>query len=345
MKISRIVFAGKGRVEIGTAEIEAKPGPSQVLIETAITMVSPGTELAALTGTHSKSDLPDKPAWLSYPSMPGYLACGIVIETGAAVKKVKKGERVLCEGAGVWNSHVSHLLMEEGDFKLIPIGPGTTFEEAVFSKMGSIAMTGVRVLHMEFGDTVAVLGLGLVGQLAARLAAIAGAGKVVGVDPMEERRKLLAGIPGITAVSPEDPILKNAVAAGQRLSGFDHVIEASGHPKAFQQACEIARVKGKIAVLSSPHKFFEIRLYDHIHSKGLQVLGAHGFVLADPPNVTDTWTDGKQRGYFLQLLSEKRISVAPLISHKIRYTQAPEIYRGLMESPSKYLAVQFVWKK
>jgi 2-desacetyl-2-hydroxyethyl bacteriochlorophyllide A dehydrogenase len=342
MKIKQVVFSAKNRVEIQEKVLDQKLEPNQALIQTACSMVSPGTELAALTSTHSKSNLKNKPGWLDYPSVPGYLVCGKIIDKGKGVKHLKKGDRIVGEGAGVWNSHVSHLVMDAGDPKIVPIANNVTYEEAVTTKMGSIAMTGPRVVHPRFGDTVVVMGLGIVGQIAAQLSMLAGAGTVIGVDPILKRRQAAEKFKGIKAEPPGSKRLKTFVP-GDRLSGFHHIIEASGHPAAFLQACEMARIRGKIAVLSSPHKSFEIRLYDHIHSKGLQVLGAHGFVLPFAPEVNDTWTDAAQRRFFMQLLSEKRVDVKPMITHRIKYDNAPEVYKGLTKAPAKYLGVIFLW--
>ena len=343
MKIKRIIFASKGRAEIEESSLKKGLEPGEILIETACSMVSPGTEVAALKGTHSKSDLDDRPDWLKYPSVPGYLVCGEVVDTGSGVDRFKAGDRVVGEGAGVWNSHCSHLVMESTDYKVVPIAPNVSFEEAVTTKMGSIAMTGPRVLHPELGDSMVVMGLGVVGQIAARLCVLAGAGQVVGVDPLPMRREIAAGSAGITAVAPEDPLLSAAEVPGDKLTGFDHVIEASGHPDAFLQACRIARIRGRIAVLSSPHRTMEIRLYDTIHSKGLQILGAHGSVLPGSASVYGKWTDGAQRRFFMRLLEEKRVDVLPLFSHRVDHTRAPEVYRGLMDNPGEYLGVVFYW--
>jgi 2-desacetyl-2-hydroxyethyl bacteriochlorophyllide A dehydrogenase len=338
----QVVFTGRNQVEVQRREIGRQPGPSEVLIETACSMVSPGTELAALTGTHSKSALADPPAWLRYPSVPGYLACGTIAARGAEVRGLAVGQRVVAEGPGVWSSHCGHIVMAEGDPKMVPIPAGVSFEQAVTAKLGSIAMTAIRVLEPRFGDTTAVMGLGVVGQLAARLAVLSGARQVVGIDPVEQRREA-ARVAGIEAVGLDDPLLESLGTAAAGGRGFDNVIEASGSPEAFLRACEIARVRGKVAVLSSPHRFFQLRLYDQIHTRGLQILGAHGQVLAREPAQNDPWTDGAQRIFFLELLAQGRVRVEPLFTHRVPYTRAPEIYRGLRESPQEYLGVLFYW--
>lgn len=343
MQVDRIVFARQGVVEVETVTLDRSLQPKEVLVETTCSLISAGTELAALSGTHSKSGTKDPPAWLRYPSVPGYLVCGQITEAGREVSQVRIGQRVVAEGPGVWNSHCSHLVMDSSDYKLIPVADGVSDEEAVTTKLGSIAMTAPRILHPQFGDTVVVFGLGLVGQIAARLAVLAGAGRVIAVDPLLERREIVSHSPGVLAVEPDNPVLRARGRAGDRLAGFDHIIEASGHPDAFLRACEIARVRGKIAILSSPHKTFSLRLYDHIHSKGLQILGAHGSVLPAQAEVGDRWTDGEQRRFFMRLLAEKRIDVKPLITHRVPFTQASEMYRGLAEDPRHHLGVLFYW--
>ena len=343
MQVDRIVFADRGTVRIESAAIEVRLQPREVLIETTCSLISAGTELAALWGTHSKSDAKEAPAWLRYPSIPGYLVVGRVAEVGRDVTEVQIGQRVAGEGPGVWNSHCSRLVMETTDPKLVPIPEGVSDEEAVTTKLGSIAMTAPRVLHPQFGDNIVVFGLGLVGQIAARLAVLAGAGRVIAVDPLPQRRQIVSSVPGIVAMAPDDPFVGRAVRPGDRLAGFDHAIEASGHPEAFLRACEIVRTRGKIAVLSSPHATFSLRLYDHIHSKGLQVLGAHGSVLPAEAQIADRWTDAEQRRFFMQLLAEKRIDVNPLISHRVPFTRAAQMYQGLKEDPRHYLGVVFYW--
>jgi len=349
MQVDRIVFADRGLVQVDTVSVEMHLQPREVLVQSTCSLVSSGTELAALWGTHSKSALENPPAWLAYPSVPGYLVCGRIVEAGSRVSRVRVGQRVVAEGAGVWNSHCSHLVMDDADPKLVPIADGVADEEAVFTKLGSIAMTAARVLQPQLGDAVAVFGLGLVGQIAARLAVLAGAGEVIAVDPLAERRELACRAPGVRAVAPEDPLLPRLASGlaggppGGRLGGFDQAIEASGQPAAFLQACELTRVRGKIAVLSSPHKSFPLRLYDQIHSRGLQVLGAHGAVLPAQPDVAARWSAGEQRRLFMRFLAETRLEVTPLITQRVPFRRAAEMYRGLKDDPRSFLGVLFCW--
>lgn len=343
MKVSRIVFAERNRVGVDAVEVDLAVGPGQVLVETSKSMVSQGTELAALTETHARSQEADRPAWLRFPSVPGYLMVGKVVACGSQVKALAVGDRIIAEGKGCWNSHVSHAVCDVSDW-LNKVPDGVTDEEAVMSKLASVAMYGVRVLEAEFGETVAVFGLGVVGQLAIRYCSVAAFRRIVAVDPLPKRREVAARVPGVTVVTPEDPAVGPDLWGRSRTEGFDNVIEASGHPAAFKQALKVARILGKIAIPSAPHKPVEIRLYDDVMNKSLKIRGAHGSSQPGSPTPLDRWSEPRQKDLFFQLVAAKRIEVASLISHRVSYREAPAIYKGLLEKPGDYLGVVFDWK-
>jgi threonine dehydrogenase-like Zn-dependent dehydrogenase len=308
-------------------------------------MVSPGTELAALRGTHTRSNIPNPPSWLCYPSVPGYLMVGEIVDKGSAVKGYAIGDRVVGEGVGCWNSHVSHVVMGDDEKWLVKLPAGLSWDEGVTAKLGSITMYGLRVLHHEFGENVAVLGLGLIGQLAVRFCGLAGFGKVVGADPLAERRRVAALAPHVTVTTPEEIAGALASEAAGLNDGYDNVIEASGHPKAFLQATEIARLRGRISVVSAPHVPVELKLYDKVMNRSLQIFGAHGSSMAANLTARDRWNEMRQKKLYLQYLAEKRMDVKPLLTHVVPYTEAPAMYRGLMEKPAEHMGVVFKWRK
>ena len=343
MKVTRVVFAGINTVDVEESEMDGALEPKQMLVRTACSMISQGTELAALTGTHSKSKDANPPAWLKFPSVPGYLAVGEVIDVGSDVKDFSVGERVIAEGSGCWNSHASHIVTWESEW-VTKIPDGVAWEEAVMSKLASVAMYGVRILHHEFGENVAMFGLGVVGQLAARYCSLAGFRQIVAVDPLENRRRIAASVSGVTVVGPDDPLVNADLGARSRTDGYDNVIEASGHPSGFMQALNVARIRGKISVPSAPHQYVQVRLYDEVMNKSLQIFGAHGSSQPPKPMVNDRWSEPRQKEWFLQLVADKRMEVASIISHRVPYTDAPAVYKGVMENSGNYLGVVFDWE-
>jgi 2-desacetyl-2-hydroxyethyl bacteriochlorophyllide A dehydrogenase len=342
VKVKRIVFAAREKVTVETAEADMKPAPSEVLIESAYTMLSQGTELAALTQTHSRSNIPEPPAWLKFPSVPGYLMGGTIVEKGSDVKGFEVGEKVVGEGNGCWNTHAQFVRQYAHPSWLVKVPAGITFQQAASAKLGSVAMYGLRVLGHEFGDTLCVFGLGVIGQIAVRYAAVAGFSRVVGVDPIPSRRAVASKVPGVTAVAPDDA----AVAGDAKFlnEGFDCVIEASGNPKAFNQACMVARRRGKVSVVSAPHAPAEVRLYDQVMSRSLQIFGAHGS--SQPGDITwnDRWNERRQKEFYMRLIAERRMDVAPIFTHDVPVDQAPALYEGVLRKPADYLGVVFKWK-
>src|ERR1041385_3887733 len=121
---------------------------------------------------------------LDQPSALGYSSAGTVVGVGEGVTDLNVGDHVACAGAG-YAVHaefdcVPRLLVAKVPFESV------TFDEAAFTTVGAVALNGIRTAEAKLGDVVAVIGLGLLGQLTSQLLKAAGC-KVVGVDPREER--------------------------------------------------------------------------------------------------------------------------------------------------------------
>jgi 2-desacetyl-2-hydroxyethyl bacteriochlorophyllide A dehydrogenase len=335
MKVNRIIFAARDQVATETVELDMTPGPHQVLIKTQLTMVSQGTELAGLRGTHTRSNIPNPPAWLCYPSVPGYLQVGTVEAVGKDVTGYAVGDRVIGEGGGCWNSHASHLLCGDDPRWLVKVPKGVSDQAAVITKMGSIALHGVRTTEPVIGQSCAVIGLGVIGQLVSRLAVLSGM-RVVATDIVPSRRAMAAKAPNLTVVAPED------LAAGDP-DGYEHVIEASGSAKGFQVACQIARRLAKVAIISAPHMPVEVRLYEHIVNKSLHIMGAHGSATTGDVTCLDRWTERRQKEFYLRMVAEGRLDPLPLITSTQPWTDAPKVYKALIDNPAEHVGVVFTW--
>ena len=116
----------------------------------------------------------------------GYSSAGTVIEVGEGVEEFRVGDRVACAGAG-YASHAEVVFVPKNLAVKLP--DAVDFESAAFTTLGAIALQGLRLADVRLGETVAVIGLGLVGLLAVQLAKAAGC-RVVGMDPNPERCRL-----------------------------------------------------------------------------------------------------------------------------------------------------------
>ncbi|MBI3972158.1 MAG: alcohol dehydrogenase catalytic domain-containing protein [Chloroflexi bacterium] len=179
-----VVFTGPKQVELETFEL-SDPGPQQVLVRTTRTLVSAGTEVKSLVNMRGEA---------RYPTRPGYSSVGVVEAVGSAVTDVQPGDRVLTMGR-----HASHTMVDLDPNRLAPaagqrapqylqkLPDGVTDEPAVFAILGSVAMHGMRKVSFQLGESCAVMGQGVVGQLLGQFARAAGAAPVIGIDLVASR--------------------------------------------------------------------------------------------------------------------------------------------------------------
>ena len=220
IKTPCLLVTGVNRVELGEAEL-AEPGPEEVLIETALSSISPGTELRCLAGQQEGG------SGEYFPFIPGYSLVGKVVRTAGRYASLE-GQVVFCAGArqarprAMWGAHIGHAVAPAA--KVVPIPAGVSLEDASLLKLAGIAYRGVRLARPVPGECAVVVGLGPIGQMSARLLAHAGA-RVIGVDLSPERVRL-AEAAGITGVVPTDglgPSVRRLLPNGSPI-----VVDATG---------------------------------------------------------------------------------------------------------------------
>lgn len=311
-----------------------EPGPEEVVIRSDRTLVSTGTELTALSG-----DVPPGSSWdthIEYPFTPGYNNVGTVVETGADVSSVSTGQRVATYG-----SHAEYVSASAVACR--PIPDGVSNDEAVFFTIAEIVMNGVRRSDLAWGESAAVYGLGLLGQLTARVCQAAGARPVVGFDVADSRLEYLPDDPGIVAANPleDDPETTVRAAARDRLA--DVVFEVTGNPDVITDEFDVLREQGRMVVLSSPRGETSIDLHDHCNSPSYAIIGAHNS--SHPPVETPAtpWTQHRHAELFFDLVEDGTLEVAPLVSHTESYREAPRLYERLLADRSEAMGVVLEW--
>ena len=189
-----LVFTGSRQIEFAE-EPDVPLEPNQVRLRTLFSGISAGTELTAYRGTnpylHKRWDgehrlfVGDNRDGPSYPLKGwGYEECGEIIELGSAVSAVSVGQRVF----GTWGHRTQHVVTADyARARILP--PETDPVLGIFSQIGAITLNGTLDAQINIGETVAVFGLGVVGQVVAQLARRSGA-RVIGVDLLGTRRDL-----------------------------------------------------------------------------------------------------------------------------------------------------------
>lgn len=282
---------------------------------------------------------------LETPVPLGYSAAGVVKKVHSSLERWTPGERVACAGYG-YACHAETIYVPTNLAVKIP--GNVTFEEASFVTLGAIAMQGIRIADVRLGETVAVIGLGLLGQLTCKLLSASGC-RIVGLD-IDERKLGVAQRGGIDWALLADDAAISRVLSLTSGKGVDSAIIAAATDSAapVETAGRICRDKGTVVAVGSvrldvPRKIFydkelELKLsrsygpgrYDYSYEEaGMDY--PYGYV---------RWTENRNMESFLQLISTGRIDVRDLITHRFDIGQADKAYSLISnQSSESYLGV------
>ncbi len=332
--------------------------PGYVLVHTRASVISPGTEGAAvrfgqeslLQKARSRPDLVrqvvDKvradgllhayqvvQARLDVPLSLGYSSAGLVLEAGTAVDGCGVGDRVACAGAG----YASHAEVVAVPRNLAVRVPGDVpFEDAAFATLGAVALQGLRVADVRVGERVVVLGLGLIGLLTVQLLKASGC-RVLGFDPNPNRVALARelGADGAHELTPSTAAAE-AVAKFTERHGADAVIIAAATPsnEPVELAGEWSRLKGRVVAVGDVRLDVPRRTY-YQKELDLRVSRSYGPGRYDPtyeehgidyPYAYVPFTEQRNMETFLQLVAEGKVTPARLITHRFSIAEADKGY-------------------
>ncbi len=349
------------------------PDPTEVLVRTVASVISPGTERAVtalaqsslLAQARARPDLVRQVVRkakaegiaataqsvrgrLAQDLPLGYSAAGQVVEVGSAVSGLRAGQLVATGGAGKAN---------HAEFQAVPgllctaVPHGVPAKDAAFTTVASIALHGLRLAEVGPGSKVVVIGLGLVGQLAARLAMAAGC-DVAGVDPAGHARIIAAGA-GVLALDELGDPTTERVRAWSRGRGADAVLvcAASSSSGPVTRAPALCRdrapvvIVGDVGLQLDRTPFYEREL-------SLRFARSYGPGRYDPsyeawgvdyPAGQVRWTEGRNFEAVLDLLAAGRLQVADLVTHCYDIGDAPAAYELIEKRADPYLAIQLTY--
>lgn len=275
----------------------------------------------------------------------GYSAAGIVMAVGDGVTEFAAGDRVACAGVG-FASHAEVLSVPKNLCVRLP--ENVSYENGAFGTLGAIALQGVRLAAPTLGESVVVIGLGLVGQLTLQLLKANGC-QVFGIELDESKLKLATAV-GAHAVAISDEQTKKAVLDWTEGRGADAVLitAATDSNQPIELAGEISRMKGRVIVvgmtgLAVPRASYFSR------ELSLQISMSYGPGRYDPnyeerghdyPLGYVRWTEKRNIEAFLNLVSQQRVAVDPLITHRFDIDDAESAYELIAgERQEPYLGV------
>jgi predicted dehydrogenase/threonine dehydrogenase-like Zn-dependent dehydrogenase len=275
----------------------------------------------------------------------GYSAAGIVTEVGGDVSEFRVGDRVACAGVG-YASHAEMLSVPKNLCVRLP--DEVDFETGAFGTLGAIALQGVRLANPTLGESIVVIGLGLVGQLTVQLLKANGC-RVFGIDLDQSRADLAIRLGADTATVSSDET-KNNVIKWSRGRGADAVLitAATESNQPIELAGEISRAKGRVVVVGATGLQVPRASY-YARELSLQISMSYGPGRYDPdyeergkdyPYSYVRWTENRNIEAFLDLVAEGSIDVSALVSHRFKLEDAESAY-GLISGDRKepYLGV------
>jgi len=299
----RVVFVAPEVADVEIYEF-LSPGPGEVLVDVAFNAVSVGTEVAQFLGLTPKS----MPYW------PGYSGAGIVTQVGRGVVNFSPGDRV----AGQLKNGRNCVTKVD---KLFHVPEGVPLEEASFIEIGIIVLQAIRKAAIMPGESALILGQGVIGHLATRLARLAGAAPVIASATSNMREAVVLSEGGA------DRFVLVA-DLGEDLANL--VIEASGAHGAFSVALDAARPGGRVVVLGSARgQERGICVHRQIQRKGLRVVGAHITDIPERDSSFGRWTYQQEGRLFVDLLKSGLMSLEPIVTHRLDTERVDLLYEQL----------------
>lgn len=312
--------------------------PREIAVRVEFTVISPGTECANYQALDHAVNTPG--SWCAYPSRPGYAGLGRVIGVGSAVAEHEIGDTVL----GPFR-HATHHTVNVDQF-VGPAHPAVKPEHAAHTRLISIAMTALQVLRNDPFMTAGVWGQGMISNLVAQVLRSAG-GRVVGIDPLPERRALANRCGIRETLDPNDPKFADKIEEITRGVGFDVTVDTTGHAPTTLGLPSFTRQRGQMVVMThwrSQPVVDASAFVREFFVKGITIHGAHeGSPYSEP------WSNYfvmAQRKFakIQEQLAAGGIQVAPLISHAVKPHQCKEAYEGLCFDRGNWWGVVVDWR-
>lgn len=361
------VIAREGKAwVVETPEPELRAG--EVLVAPAYSAISSGTEMhiiqsTARVETTGEDTYPRKPS-LGYPAPPqlrsrgvrwggpdprpqlpgtaslGYSLAGTVLAVSPEVTDIRVGDRVACSG-NQCAVHAERVAVPRSLVARVP--EGVPLDHAAFVTLGAIATVGLRRTGCQFGETVVVFGLGLLGQLTVQIARQAGM-YVLGLDVDERRVREALANGANAALNPERDSAIDAILDMTEGFGADGVVLCVVTPSSepLNLAFDLCRHKGTVVGVGLfgmdinrnrmysreatflPSIAYGQGRYDPVYEEGN----------VDYPIGYARWTENRNQGAFLRMLADGKVSVASLGSVRVPLAEAPRAYE-MLERPDR----------
>jgi polar amino acid transport system substrate-binding protein len=268
---------------------------------------------------------------LDQPIPLGYSCAGVVDRVGRGAEEFQVGDRVACAGMG-YASHADAVFVPKNLSVRIP--NGVSFDDAAYVTLGAIALHGVRVADVRVGDHVAVIGLGLLGQLAVQILRASGC-RVIGID-LDPAKVALARALGADAAVLRTDNVEAAVEDFSDGIGVDAVMisAATESNDPTELAGEICRDRGRVTVVGTVKMDIPRKVY-YEKELDFRLSRSYGPGRYDPgyeeggndyPIGYVRWTERRNMQEFLRLVATGQVTPSRLTTHRFHIAEAENAY-------------------
>jgi len=281
----------------------------------------------------------------------GYSLAGEVVAVGADAAEFHVGQRVACAGAGYANHADVNYVPKN---LVVPVPDNVSLKHASYATVGAIALQGFRQAEMQLGETACVIGLGLLGQLLVQILRAAGI-HAVGTDIVESRCRLAEELGAKAALTADDPGLEAMISRLTGGVGVDCVFIAAGGGSnaATELAVRIARDRARVVDIGKTKLDLPWNDY-YLKELDVRFSRSYGPGRYDPtyeergidyPIGYVRWTEKRNLGSFIDLVSSGQVKVEPLVSQIRPFGEAETVYKEMAEGAGKVLSVVFEYEK
>lgn len=338
MQTKQIVFVEKDIAKLIDVEY-SEPRDNEVVVETFFSSISCGTEKANIIGDPTISISSKETDPVVFPRSSGYSSSGIVTAIGKNVTSVKIGDSVSMS----WSKHKKiNVMPESGVFKFD--NEKMSYQDAALLHIATFPMGAIRKTKLKIGESMLVMGLGILGLFAVSLSKAAGAVPVIAVDPNPERREKALKFGADFAFDPFESDFAEKV---KKVSGggVNCAIEVTGIGAGLNQCLDCMKRFGRIALLGCTRdKNFTVDYYRKVHGPGIELIGAHTLARPDRESSPDAFTLKDDIETLVKLCSLNRISFKDMVDEVFNPEDCQEVYSNLINDKNFPAISQFDWR-
>jgi 2-desacetyl-2-hydroxyethyl bacteriochlorophyllide A dehydrogenase len=306
------------------------PAPGQVLIKTCCSLISPGTERAALTRVWDDA---------GFRANPGYALAGEVIELGQGVNAFQVGERVI-----TLRNHASLMLASTDPWDTLKIPEKVSYEDATFLPLASVALHALRRAQLTLGETVVILGAGIIGLTLVQLARMDGARQVIILDLADNRLSLARDYGADLAINPSADDVVGMIMDATHGKGASVTIEATGNVSVLPLAFQFAAHGGRIVCAGLWEQDQPIPISLEFLARELSLIAAHQPHCPVTENIYWPWTQQDNRKLLLEMMASGKLRVSEMLTHRFPVQETPLIYERIKAGDRSMLGVLLEWE-